>query len=115
MGLVSLYEGVAATWVVGDNVFDGNWAEEDAPPRKIARIGFAGSDAVGGHLEVFYGKFKVIDIWNTDTGAMVDEDDMVIVSSKRVCRGGEAIKIILRGAQSGTTPYHLVLDIKDFY
>ena len=114
MGIVSLVEGSVGGWSLGSNIMDGNWAEEDSLNRRLARIGFVGSNGSTTKLEVFYGKMKVADVWIGTTGAVhCTEDDMHVLSSKRILRKGEALKIVVREAVTSTNAGHIVLDIKD--
>ena len=124
MGLVHVLEGAtysgvgdgtAAQWTLNQNVFEGNFFEVDSVPRRVVRVGFVGSDAKSeAKINITYGGMKVAETWNNaGASAAVQGDDMHVIMSKRVCRAGEPIGVVLREVASTTNPYHIVLDIKD--
>ena len=114
MGLVQLYV-AAASATIGTNLMDGNWAEEDSLPRRVTRLGVVGHDVAGEMiLQLYYGKFKVGEFGvGRAAAAAVLDDDMVVVTSKRVCRRGEPISLVVKGENCTTNAIHVVMDVKD--
>ena len=115
MVLVQLKESSAGAWTVGTEVLAGNWAEEANVPRKVMRWGVSGSASVSSRFKLFYGNDLISEIWNkfAAAGDMVKGDDMQVVTSRRWLRPGETLRVVIEQAVSTTTPWHLVLDVKD--
>jgi len=114
MGLVTIYEGTAADYALEENIMADHWSEKDNWRRKVVRWSLGGSDALEEcEIDLYYGKFLVGTIKNSQTTGALTDDDMVPISSRFTCRQGEKISAVLKGSVSATTPLKLVLDIKD--
>ena len=85
------------------NVLADTWFEASKYPRRITRIAFVGSTAIGDiHGSLFYGNYKVADLVCTTKGAVVpDDDDFVTVSSSKYCPAGTNIRFELDTTPTG--------------
>ena len=113
MGLYMNYDGTGTNWAAKSDILDGEWIQEDSVPRKVVRIGFTGGAGVGDMVaDLYYGEQLVCNNLNNTATTVATDDDMIINSSRKVCRAGEAIRFVIRDAAASGTA-HLVLDVKD--
>ena len=85
-------------------------------PRRVARIGLAGS-AVAGDIkfQLYYGKHLVGEFYPTSVGSVFpDDDDMLAVSDKMVCPRGQELRLVASGP-AVTNSVWVILDIKELY
>ena len=95
------------------NVLDGEWIETDDWVRKVVRIGLVGNGAVTDVYDLYYGEQLIASVLlGRDAGDEVEENDMMTISSKKVCRPNEQLRLICHTAPA-TAAVHCVLDVKD--
>lgn len=104
-----------ATCVKGYNCFENAWVGEDSKfVRRVARIGLAGSAALGDSKFLLkYGNRIVAELQPTSVGAVfVDANDMITLSDRKVCLASENIALECDNAIAANN-LQIVVDVQE--
>lgn len=114
MTLVEIVFPVADCVVGEDLIAKFKWASENERPRKIVAMGCVGSASAGDtRLGVFYGSVKVGQIYNNDTGLVLNfNDDVRTNSSMMFCPANKALGLIVEDAPS-TNDIKVFMDVQE--
>ena len=97
MGLYNFYNATGSGYAAKTDILDGEWIQEDNVPRKVVRIGFTGGAGIGDiEADMYYGEQLVCHNLSNTSVSVCTDDDMIINSSRKVCRSGEAIRFVIR-------------------
>ena len=122
MGFFTKIYSDATAYAVGTDLLDGTWIQEDNLPRRVTQIGVAGGNGAwaANSFDLYYGEQLIAkDIWATGNTAYgtISANDLTTISSKKVCRPGEPIRLIVRTAawdcNTGDDDGMVILNVKD--
>jgi len=116
MPTITVKEDSAAS-AVGTNLLAGNRVQISPNFRRVKRLGFVGSAAIGdASVDLFYGSEYIGTFFNTTAGASkipTNDTDMLLIADERLAVPGEPLNLLVSDA-GATNIVVATLEIEEF-